>query len=168
MAIGNPNLENAAMNKSLLAISTGVNPYETKNYPGWLGDVPAAGKYLPEAIQQQRQRQVTELEKGIPEHIRRSAQPLARRGLHGSGLQLEDIGQASLDRQIAIDRAKSLAEIDPIKAQIELQNLARDRYVSRGKEEQRTLERQQDETAKQRELDQRGKQGLMQSLVNIL
>ena len=168
MAIGNPNLENAAMNKSLLAISTGVNPYETKNYPGWLGDVPAAGQYLPGAIQQQRQRQVTELEKGIPEHIRRSAQPLARRGLHSSGLQLEDIGQASLDRQIAIDRAKSLAEIDPIKAQIELQNLARDRYVSRGKEEQRTLERQQDETAKQRELDQRGKQGLMQSLVGIL
>jgi hypothetical protein len=158
------NLESAAM----AALQTGVNPYESQGYLDWMSGIPEAQKQLPGAIRQQRQRQVTELEKGIPEQIRRAAQPLARRGLSGSGLQLEDIGQAALDRQIAIDRAKTLAEIDPINAQIALQNLARDRAVQRGGEERRRFEREEDVTEKQRAQDQLMKTALASAGVGLL
>ena len=158
------NLESAAM----AALQTGVNPYESQGYLDWMSGIPEAQKQLPGAIRQQRQRQVTELEKGIPEQIRRAAQPLARRGLSGSGLQLEDIGQAALDRQIAIDRAKTLAEIDPINAQIALQNLSRDRAVQRGGEERRRFEREEDVTEKQRAQDQLMKTALASAGVGLL
>jgi len=158
------NLESAAM----AALQTGVNPYESQGYLDWMSGIPEAQKQLPGAIRQQRQRQVTELEKGIPEQIRRAAQPLARRGLSGSGLQLEDVGQAALDRQIAIDRAKTLAEIDPINAQIALQNLARDRAVQRGGEERRRFEREEDVTEKQRAQDQLMKTALASAGVGLL
>ena len=158
------NLESAAM----LALQSGVDPYSSKSYLDWMSSVPESQKQLPGAIKRQRDRQVSELESGIPEKIRTAAQPLARRGLHGSGLQLEDVGQAALDRQIAIDRAKTLAEIDPIQAQIALQDLTRERAVQRGGEERRRFEREEDVTERQRAQDQLMKAALAKAGIGIL
>ena len=158
------NLESAAMT----ALQSGVDPYSSKSYLDWMSSVPEAQTQLPGAIKRQRERQVSELESGIPEKIRTSAQPLARRGLHGSGLQLEDIGQAALDRQIAIDRAKTLAEIDPIQAQIALQDLSRTRAVQRGGEERRRFEREESITESQRARDQLMKTALSQAAIGLL
>ena len=158
------NLESAAMT----ALQSGVDPYSSKSYLDWMSSVPEAQTQLPGAIKRQRERQVSELESGIPEKIRTAAQPLARRGLHGSGLQLEDIGQAALDRQIAIDRAKTLAEIDPIQAQIALQDLSRTRAVQRGGEERRRFEREESITESQRARDQLMKTALSQAAIGLL
>jgi len=152
MAINN--LEQAAMT----AASTGVTPTRVPQYedrPGdeWMSYVPEAYGELPDAIRRQRQREVSELESGIPEAIRQAAQPMARRGLYGSGLQLEDIGQAALQRQIAIDKAKTLAEIDPLKAQIAMGDLAQQRGTQRAQESRRRYEKEEAYSQQQKARD---------------
>ena len=152
MAINN--LEQAAMT----AASTGVTPTRVPQYedrPGdeWMSYVPEAYGQLPDAIRRQRQREVSELESGIPEAIRQAAQPMARRGLYGSGLQLEDIGQAALQRQIAIDKAKTLAEIDPLKAQIAMGDLAQQRGTQRAQESRRRYEKEEAYSQQQKARD---------------
>ena len=152
MAINN--LEQAAMT----AASTGVTPtrvpqYEDRAGDEWMSYVPEAYGQLPDAIRRQRQREVSELESGIPEAIRQAAQPMARRGLYGSGLQLEDIGQAALQRQIAIDKAKTLAEIDPLKAQIAMGDLAQQRGTQRAQESRRRYEKEEAYSQQQKARD---------------
>ena len=152
MAINN--LEQAAMT----AASTGVTPtrvpqYEDRAGDEWMSYVPEAYGQLSDAIRRQRQREVSELESGIPEAIRQAAQPMARRGLYGSGLQLEDIGQAALQRQIAIDKAKTLAEIDPLKAQIAMGDLAQQRGTQRAQESRRRYEKEEAYSQQQKARD---------------
>ena len=152
MAINN--LEQAAMT----AASTGVTPtrvpqYEDRAGDEWMSYVPEAYGQLSDAIRRQRQREVSELESGIPEAIRQAAQPMSRRGLYGSGLQLEDIGQAALQRQIAIDKAKTLAEIDPLKAQIAMGDLAQQRGTQRAQESRRRYEKEEAYSQQQKARD---------------
>ena len=129
MAINN--LEQAAMT----AASTGVTPtptrvpqYEDKPGDEWMSYVPEAYGELPNVIGEQRKLQAQQLREGVPEVIRQAAQPMTRRGLFGSGLQLEDIGQAGLQRQQAIQNAELLANIDPIKARVAMGDIAQKRF----------------------------------------
>jgi hypothetical protein len=169
MAINN--LEQAAMT----AASTGVTPTPTRvpqyeDRPGdeWMSYVPEAYGQLPDAIKRQRQREVTELESGIPEAIRQAAQPMSRRGLYGSGLQLEDIGQAALQRQIAIDKAKTLAEIDPLKAQIAMGDLAQQRGTQRAQESRRRYEKEESYSQQQKARDDLMKQAAGSGILSTL
>jgi len=164
MAINN--LEQAAMT----AASTGVKTptYQDRAPLDWMSYVPESYSELPAAVKTQREREVTQLESGIPEAIRQAAQPMARRGLYGSGLQLEDIGQASLDRQIAIDKAKTLAEIDPIKARMALGDVARQRAVQRGTEERRRFEQQEAYSEQQKARDQLMEQQTGKTITDML
>ena len=167
MAINN--LEQAAMT----AASTGVTPTRVPQYedrPGdeWMSYVPEAYGQLPDAIRRQRQREVSELESGIPEAIRQAAQPMARRGLYGSGLQLEDIGQAALQRQIAIDKAKTLAEIDPLKAQIAMGDLAQQRGTQRAQESRRRYEKEEAYSQQQKARDDLLKQAAGAGILSTL
>ena len=164
MAINN--LEQAAMT----AASTGVKAptYQDRAPLDWMSYVPESYSELPAAVKTQREREVTQLESGIPEAIRQAAQPMARRGLYGSGLQLEDIGQASLDRQIAIDKAKTLAEIDPIKARMALGDVARQRAVQRGTEERRRFEQQEAYSEQQKARDQLMEQQTAKTITDML
>jgi len=164
MAINN--LEQAAMT----AASTGVKTpsYQDRASLDWMSYVPKAYAELPEAVKRQREREVTELETGIPEAIRTAAQPMARRGLYGSGLQLEDIGRAALDRQVAIDKAKTLAEIDPIKARMALGDVARQRAVQRGTEERRRFEQQEAYSEQQKARDQLMKQQTGKAITDMI
>ena len=166
MAINN--LEQAAMT----AASTGVTPTRVPQYedrPGdeWMSYVPEAYGQLPDAIRRQRQREVSELESGIPEAIRQAAQPMARRGLYGSGLQLEDIGQAALQRQIAIDKAKTLAEIDPLKAQIAMGDLAQQRGTQRAQESRRRYEKEEAYSQQQKARDDLMRQAMGASALKL-
>lgn len=167
MAINN--LEQAAMT----AASTGVTPTRVPQYedrPGdeWMSYVPEAYGQLPDAIKRQRQREVTELESGIPEAIRQAAQPMSRRGLYGSGLQLEDIGQAALQRQIAIDKAKTLAEIDPLRAQIAMGDLAQQRGTQRAQESRRRYEKEESYSQQQKARDDLMKQAAGSGILSTL
>ncbi len=169
MAINN--LEQAAMT----AASTGVTPTPTRvpqyeDRPGdeWMSYVPEAYGQLPDAIKRQRQREVSELESGIPEAIRQAAQPMSRRGLYGSGLQLEDIGQAALQRQIAIDKAKTLAEIDPLKAQIAMGDLAQQRGTQRAQESRRRYEKEESYSQQQKARDDLMKQAAGSGILSTL
>lgn len=164
MAINN--LEQAAMT----AASTGVKTptYQDRAPLDWMSYVPEAYAELPEAVKRQRDREVKELETGIPEAIRTAAQPMARRGLYGSGLQLEDIGRAALDRQVAIDKAKTLAEIDPIKARMALGDVARQRAVQRGTEERRRFEQQEAYSEQQKARDQLMKQQTGKAITDMI
>ena len=159
-------LEQAAMT----AASTGVKPpnYRDRASLDWMSYVPESYSELPAAVKTQREREVKQLESGIPEAIRQAAQPMARRGLYGSGLQLEDIGQASLDRQIAIDKAKTLAEIDPIKARMALGDVARQRAVQRGTEERRRFEQQEAYSEQQKARDQLMEQQTGKAITDML
>ena len=167
MAINN--LEQAAMT----AASTGVTPtrvpqYEDRAGDEWMSYVPEAYGQLSDAIRRQRQREVSELESGIPEAIRQAAQPMARRGLYGSGLQLEDIGQAALQRQIAIDKAKTLAEIDPLKAQIAMGDLAQQRGTQRAQESRRRYEKEEAYSQQQKARDDLMKQAAGSGILSTL
>ena len=167
MAINN--LEQAAMT----AASTGVTPtrvpqYEDRAGDEWMSYVPEAYGQLPDAIRRQRQREVSELESGIPEAIRQAAQPMSRRGLYGSGLQLEDIGQAALQRQIAIDKAKTLAEIDPLKAQIAMGDLAQQRGTQRAQESRRRYEQEEAYSQQQKARDDLMKQAAGSGILSTL
>tara|TARA_R110002049_G_C9169090_1_gene561710 strand:- start:4417 stop:6525 length:2109 start_codon:yes stop_codon:yes gene_type:complete len=159
----------------MTAASTGVTPTPTRvpqyeDRPGdeWMSYVPEAYGQLPDAIKRQRQREVSELESGIPEAIRQAAQPMSRRGLYGSGLQLEDIGQAALQRQIAIDKAKTLAEIDPLKAQIAMGDLAQQRGTQRAQESRRRYEKEESYSQQQKARDDLMKQAAGSGILSTL
>jgi hypothetical protein len=169
MAINN--LEQAAMT----AASTGVTPtptrvpqYEDKPGDEWMSYVPEAYGELPNVIGEQRKLQAQQLREGVPEVIRQAAQPMTRRGLFGSGLQLEDIGQAGLQRQQAIQNAELLAKIDPIKARVAMGDIAQKRFQDRAQESRRRYEKEEAYRQQERAREDLMRQQTGSSLMNMV
>ena len=164
------NLEQAAMT----AASTGVTPkptkapkYEDKPADEWMSYLPESYAKLPDVIGEQRTLQAQQLREGAPEVVRKAAQPFTRRGLFGSGLQLENIGQAGLARQQAIQNAEMLAKIDPIKAQIAMGDMAQQRFTQRAQESRRRYEKEEAYTQQQRARDDLMRQQTGSSLLSM-
>ena len=169
MAINN--LEQAAQTVA----STGVNPtptrvpqYEDKPGDEWMSYVPEAYGELPNVIGEQRKLQAQQLREGVPEVIRQAAQPMTRRGLFGSGLQLEDIGQAGLQRQQAIQNAELLAKIDPIKARVAMGDIAQKRFQDRAQESRRRYEKEEAYRQQERAREDLMRQQTGSSLMNMV
>jgi hypothetical protein len=164
------NLEQAAMT----AASTGVTPkptkvpkYEDKPADEWMSYIPESYAKLPDVIGEQRTLQARQLREGAPEVVRKAAQPFTRRGLFGSGLQLENIGQAGLARQQAIQNAEMLAKIDPIKAKIAMGDIAQKRFQDRAQESRRRYEKEEAYRQQQRARDDLMRQQTGSSLLGL-
>jgi len=169
MAINN--LEQAAQTVA----STGVTPtptrvpqYEDKPGDEWMSYVPEAYGELPSVIGEQRKLQAQQLREGVPEVIRQAAQPMTRRGLYGSGLQLEDIGQAGLQRQQAIQNAELLAKIDPIKARVAMGDISQKRFQDRAQESRRRYEKEEAYRQQERAREDLMRQQTGSSLMNMV
>ena len=151
------NLEQAAMT----TLQSGVDPYpkdipeyEERNMQNWMSYIPQTAREYPAALGRARKRETKEIESGIPETYRKSAQEGFRRGIPGSGVQIEQVGLAGIDLQNRIAQARSREEIDPMQAQIALEDRAKKAYVDRGKQELADFQRQEDVTTAQRAADQ--------------
>ena len=147
---------------------TRVPQYADRPGDEWMSHVPEAYGQLPDVIRQQRTLQAQQLREGVPEVIRQAAQPMTRRGLFGSGLQLEDIGQAGLQRQQAIQNAELLAKIDPLKAQIAMGDLAQQRGTQRAQESRRRYEKEESYSQQQKARDDLMKQAAASGILSTL
>ena len=164
------NLESAAKN----VLETGQQPfpaipaYEEKNMQNWMSYVPPTAREYPAALGKARKRETEQIESGVPETYRRAAQGAFRRGITGSGIQMEQVGLAGLDLQNRIAQARSREELDPMQAQIALEDRARQAYIDRGRQELADFQRQEDVTTAQRRQDQEMKARLAAAGIGVL
>ena len=147
---------------------TRVPQYADRPGDEWMSHIPEAYGQLPDVIRQQRTLQAQQLREGVPEVVRKAAQPFTRKGLFGSGLQLENIGQAALARQQAIQNAELLAKIDPLKAQIAMGDLAQQRGTQRAQESRRRYEKEESYSQQQKARDDLMKQAAGSGILSTL